>query len=94
MRKIILLISLLCLTGCSREPNYKIIKEGEVSQVDYQQGNFSENAKTIIGFKDGSFQVLSGSYSIPSTKIKILKQDRADNCCSVIWDCYKLEASK
>jgi hypothetical protein len=91
--KVALLILVLFLLGCQKQPPWKLLKSGEISQVDYQQGNYSQPARTIIGFKDGSFQVLKGSYSIPATNIIIYIQDNPDgDYCVPLFPCYKIQA--
>ena len=93
MKAFVLICFCVLLSGCDNPPKYKLVKSGEVSQVDYQQGNFSESAKTIIGFKDGSFKVLRGSFSIPSVNIDIYQQDRKDNTCDALYDYHKVETT-
>lgn len=49
------------------------IKCGEVTKVEYLQGNLGSYPKTIIYFMDGSNLILEGIYSIPKKNISIYK---------------------
>lgn len=70
MKKILFMFLIFIVAGCC-ENKCSLIKEGEVVKVDYLQGNFGEDSKTIFYFSDGATQVLVGNYSIPTKKIKI-----------------------
>ena len=74
MKYIYMLLILILLSGCSETPRkWRIMKEGTIKKIEYNQGSFTVHPKTMIYFKDGSTFILGDYYSIPYKNIKILQ---------------------
>jgi len=54
----------------------EVVKIGEVMEVEYLQGNFTESTKTIVHFMDGTKVVFRGTHSVLSKKIAVINDSR------------------
>lgn len=74
------ILLIIVLIGCApKEATYTLIKEGEVSRVEYIQGNFSARDKTAIYFTDGTCIVSRCHRSVPHKKIRVIQDSRYSN---------------
>lgn len=57
MKRIILSILIIIIFSCSEE--LFLVKEGKIIKVEYLQGNWNSNDKTIIYFEDNTSWILN-----------------------------------
>ncbi len=68
-----IVLVILLLSGCTPLCKWEIIREGEVTKVQYIDGGFAAD-KTILRYQDGSTYVIFGYWDVDS------KNTIVENC--------------